>query len=81
MSEYIATFHTHLSAMRSERTLKGGGIGARLSPVPRALSASCGTCVRYTAEDPCVSAMDRDLERIVKCITDGESYETVYEND
>ncbi len=81
MSEYIATFHTHLSAMRSQRTLSANGISARLSPVPRALSASCGTCVRYEAEDPCVSAMDRDLECIVKCFPDGETYEPVLEKD
>lgn len=81
MSEYIATFHTHLSAMRSQRILSANGISARLSPVPRALSASCGTCVRYEAEDPCVSAMDRDLERIVQCVPDGETYEPVFENN
>ena len=81
MSEYIATFHTHLSAMRSQRTLTANGICARLSPVPRALSASCGTCVRYEAEDPCVSSMDRDLECIVKCMPDGETYEPVLEKD
>ena len=81
MSAYIATFHTHLSAMRSQRTLERNGIPSRLSPVPRALSASCGTCVRYEAEDPCVSALDHDLERVVKCEVDSESYETVFEND
>ena len=81
MSEYIATFHTHLSAMRSQRTLSANGVSARLAPVPRALSASCGTCVRYEAEDPCVSALDHDWERVVKCKSDGESYEPVFENE
>ena len=66
MTEYIATFHTHLAAMRTQRTLANLGVSARLAPVPRALSASCGTCVFYTAEDPCLERMDRDVERIVE---------------
>ena len=40
MNEYIATFHTHLSAMRTQRALTGQGVSARLAPVPRYLSAS-----------------------------------------
>lgn len=66
MTEYIATFHTHLSAMRTQRALAGLGISARLSPVPRYLSASCGTCVFYTAEEPCLEQMDLDVERVVE---------------
>lgn len=81
MSAYIATFHTHLSAMRSQRTLERNGIPSRLSPVPRALSASCGTCVRYEADDPCVSALDHDLERVVLFHPEDERYEPVFEND
>ncbi|MEA4870986.1 MAG: DUF3343 domain-containing protein [Christensenella sp.] len=65
MPEYIATFHTHLSAMRSQRSLANAGAQARLAPVPRYLSASCGTCVFYSAETPCLERMDRDVERVV----------------
>ena len=60
MPNYIATFHTHLAAMRSARSLKDKAQTVALSPVPRALSSSCGTCVRYTAEDIC-----RELEKCV----------------
>ena len=81
MSEYIATFHTHLSAMRSQRTLERNGIPSRLSPVPRALSASRGTCVRYEAETPCSELLDHDWERVVKCVSGGEQYENVFQND
>jgi hypothetical protein len=66
MTEYIATFHTHLSAMRTQRTLTREGIAARLAPVPRYLSASCGTCVIYSAEDACINCMDADVERVVE---------------
>ena len=66
MMEYIATFHTHLSAMRTQRTLMASGVSARLAPVPRYLSASCGTCVFYRAEEPHLNCMDRDVERVVE---------------
>ena len=29
------------------------------------MSASCGTCVFYTAEEPNLERMDRDVERVV----------------
>ena len=66
MTEYIATFHTHLSAMRTQRKLAECGAAARLAPVPRYLSASCGTCVFYRAEEPHLDCMDRDVERVVE---------------
>ena len=44
MERFVATFHTHLSALLSSRSLAGAGVKARLAPVPRSLSSSCGTC-------------------------------------
>ena len=35
MTRYIATFHTHLAALRSSRSLSGKGIAAQMTPVPR----------------------------------------------
>ena len=64
MKEYIATFHTHLSALLTSRTLTGLGVKAQMMPVPRVLSSSCGTCVRYLAEEPHLSAMDEDVEAV-----------------
>ena len=49
MKEYIATFHTHADAILAHRTLSELNVDARMMPVPRKLSSSCGTCVRYTA--------------------------------
>lgn len=51
MKEFIATFHTHADAIVAHRTLTEKGADARMMPVPRKLSSSCGTCVRYTAEN------------------------------
>lgn len=64
MREFIATFHTHLSALMTSRSLTAAGIRAQMMPVPRKLSSSCGTCVRYLGEDPTLSAMDADLEAV-----------------
>ena len=68
MNEYIATFHTHLSALMTSRNLTGLGLQARMMPVPRKLSSSCGTCVRYVAEDAHLSAMDEDVEAVYEKI-------------
>ena len=68
MKEFIATFHTHLSALMTSRTLTGLGINARMMPVPRKLSSSCGTCVRYLADDPYLDAMDEDVEAVYEKI-------------
>lgn len=48
MTDQIATFHTHLGAIRFHKQLTGLGDSAVMMPVPRKLSASCGTCVRFS---------------------------------
>lgn len=73
MREFIATFHTHLSALLTSRALTALGIQARMMPVPRKLSSSCGTCVRYLAEEEHLSAMDEDVEAVYEK-TGGEDY-------
>lgn len=78
---FIATFHTHLAAMRSQKRLTAAGIAARLSPVPRFLSASCGTCVIYTADDPHLDKMDADAERVVERIDTEGSVREWLRND
>ena len=74
MTEYIATFHTHLSAMRTQRALAAEGVNARISPVPRYLSASCGSCVIYRADEPHLGCMDADVERVVEKNAQGDGF-------
>ena len=45
--EHIATFHTHFGALTFHKKLKALGDNAVMMPVPRKLSASCGTCVKF----------------------------------
>ena len=46
--EQIATFHTPFGALSFHKKLKGLGDSAVMMPVPRKLSASCGTCVKFS---------------------------------
>lgn len=64
MKEYLATFHTHLSAMLTFGALQKTGCRAKMQPVPRALSSSCGTCVLFWAQDDCRALLDRDAEAL-----------------
>lgn len=64
MTRYIATFHTHLAALRSGRSLTSAGIAAQMTPVPRKLSSSCGTCVRYERETAALELLDADAEAV-----------------
>ncbi len=64
MSDFIATFHTHLAALKTHRNLAKAGLTARMAPVPRKISSSCGTCVFYTAPDPSYALLDEDTEGV-----------------
>ena len=79
MREYIATFHTHLSALMTSRALTNLGVRAQMMPVPRKLSSSCGTCVRYMADQPHLDAMDEDVEGVYEKIG-SEVYTLLMEN-
>ena len=72
MKEYIATFHTHLAALMTSRSLTTLGVRAQMMPVPRKLSSSCGTCVRYHADEAHLAAMDEDVEAVYEKIGNEE---------
>ena len=46
----FVTFYSHFDAIRMRRRLEDLGIGAVLMPVPRDLSSSCGTCLRFETD-------------------------------
>ena len=80
MMEYVATFHTHLSALMTNRNLRAAGVDARMMPVFRKLSSSCGTCVVYASEGPCLEQMDEDVEGVYE-ITGDEQYTLLFQNE
>lgn len=50
MNHYIVTFFSHFDALSVFNFLKEKGISAKLMPVPRKVSASCGTCVSFSCD-------------------------------
>ena len=77
MQTYIATFFSHFGAIRFSKQLKSEGIAAKLMPVPRRVSSSCGTCVKYeTASETAVHS--DDLEQLFR--VDGEELTMLISN-
>ena len=68
---YIATFFSHFGAMRCKKTCDKTGIPARMMPVPRMLSSSCGTCVRMEAENPDLLPRTEETEQLALEQADG----------
>ena len=69
---YIATFFSHFGAIRFRKLCQKAGWAAQVMPVPRDLSSSCGTCVRYQGTDLCPDAkMPEEVEQIVEVTETG----------
>ena len=66
MADYIATFFTHYDALKSVRILAAHGIRAQLSPVPRSLSSSCGTCARFSCAEESIPFIGGGSEQLVR---------------
>lgn len=62
MTEYVITFHTHCSAILTKKSFDKINIKSKLSPVPRELSSSCGTCLSLECEKLDESMVDEDFE-------------------
>lgn len=70
--KYIATFFSHFGAIRFEKKCKNKNISAKLMPVPRLLSSSCGTCVAYECDDYSLSEdISEEIEQIVEVLDSG----------
>ena len=70
----IATFFSHFGAIRFKKYCEKQGWTARVMPVPRDLSSSCGTCVRY--EGQCPDVAPEEVEQIVAITAEG--YQQLY---
>ena len=75
MTEYIATFYSHYGAVCFKKNCQSLGLEAVIMPVPRNLSSSCGTCVKFL--------LDSDIQEFVHSGIFDEDVDTVYlvEND
>ena len=57
----LATFKTTSMALMFERACRGAGIAARIAPVPRKLSSSCGLACEFPCEEQkTVESLARD---------------------
>jgi hypothetical protein len=48
---HVVTFYSTSVAIRAEKVAKGAGCTVKLIPMPRHLSADCGTALRIQSED------------------------------
>lgn len=78
MRTFYATFYSHFGAIRFKRLCDGFGIPASLMPVPRSLSSSCGTCVRFEAEGFEEAALSRSEEMEQIAEPSGEGFVTLF---
>ena len=69
--KYLASFYTHYGAMRFHKYCKKEGIPAKMAPVPRELSASCGVCVRFEADSAPDIVKHEDMECCYTIENDG----------
>ena len=75
MMEYIATFYSHYGAIQFRKICEKAGLKAVVMPVPRNLSSSCGTCVKFSAEGDTPEA-NEETEQIVRM--EKEKYICIY---
>ena len=74
----IATCTTRFGAMRCKKLCDSHGLPAQLMPVPRALSSSCGTCVRWECSGPYPQELHTDeVEQVVR-VTEEGGYQVLY---
>ena len=69
--EYLVTFYTHYGAIRFHKYCQKEGVTAKMAPVPRELSSSCGVCVRFSADYAPDAAEHEDLECRYICDSNG----------
>jgi len=75
---YIATFYSHFGAMAFHKQCKEAGFESRIMPVPRTLSSSCGTCVRFHTEADFPEKTE-EVEQIVR--VEPQGYVGIYHAD
>lgn len=62
--QYIATFYTHLGAVKYHRYLLRKGIKTETMPVPRKFSSNCGIGVSFSTTEDIKTLISEDIERV-----------------
>jgi hypothetical protein len=77
--EYIATFYTHLGAIKYHRYLYNIGVSAETIPVPRKYSSNCGIGVKFSTLEDIRTLISEDIEKIY-LLNDGTG-KLIYNNE
>ena len=78
MGDYIATFFSHFGAMAFKKKCDKEGFSAVIMPVPRNLSSSCGTCVKFTGFPKTAETWHSDeLEQLAEILENG-SFQVIW---
>ena len=78
MMRYIATFYSHYGAIQYRKNCEKLNLEAVIMPVPRDLSSSCGTCVKFTGEAQTAQNWNSDeVEQLVKILETG-SFQVIW---
>lgn len=77
--EYIATFYTHLGAVKYHRYLHNKGVSAETIPVPRKFSSNCGIGVKFSTDENIRAWISDDIEKIF--LLNKETDKLIYHND
>lgn len=75
----VVTFFTHHSAQMTHKMLKKSGVDAKMAPVPRSLSSSCGSCVFAQCDSINEELLDEDFEAVYSF--DGNNYIKIISNE
>ena len=75
---YLATFFSQFGAMHCKKLCDRAGLPAKMMPVPRKLSSSCGTCVRVEAQDAEQIPRTEESEQIA--LEEEDGYQILWSN-
>ena len=78
--KFLATFHTQYGAMQFRKYCWKEGISAKMGPVPRELSASCGVCVRFEDDNAPIVAEYEDMESCYVVTGEGKYIQAKHED-
>lgn len=71
-------YFSHFGAMSFKKKCEKEGYPATIMPVPRNLSSSCGTCVKFTGEAQTAQNWNSDeVEQLVKILETG-SFQVIW---
>ena len=76
--KYLATFYTHFASQTFYRGLAAHGAKGQMMPVPRSLSASCGTCVQFETEGDYMCLLVEGTEKVFR--VEENAYLCIYEH-